>query len=88
MIADRLDHPAEDPHADLERAFIAEYLKSRGHTPATLRELPEPEVQSLLREASRFASGRLSEVEARAHYIHDLHDVAPPLPRGSHGDGS
>jgi hypothetical protein len=28
-----------------------------------------------MREASIYASAKLSEVEARAHYVHDIHDA-------------
>jgi hypothetical protein len=71
------DQPVQtDPAAQLERAFIAEYLESRGHSMASVHHLPEAEAHALLREASVYASARLSEVEARAHYIHDIHDAS------------
>jgi hypothetical protein len=68
------DQPARpDQTAELERALIEEFLEKRGHTPASVRDLPEDEQHTLLREASFYASMRLSEVESRAHYIDDLH---------------
>ena len=65
----------EDPHAQLERAFIEEYLRARRHSLATLQMLPTAEADAMLREASLYASGRLTEVESRAHLVNDLHCV-------------
>ena len=62
-----------DPTAQLENAFIREFLEQRGHSAASLLTLPESERHLLLEQASRWASIRLAEVEARAHYVHDLH---------------
>ena len=61
------------PTAQLENALIREFLEQRGHSAESVRTLPEPERHLLLEQASRWASSRLAEVEARAHYIHDLH---------------
>ena len=66
-------HPMEDPEAQLERAFIDEYLRLHGHDPATVRSLPETEVITLLEAASIYAAGKLAEFESRAHYVHDIH---------------
>ena len=51
-------HPMEDPEAQLERAFIDEYLRLHGHDPEA---------------ASIYAAGKLAEFESRAHYVHDIH---------------
>ena len=73
---DTLDTPRqEDPHAQLERAFIEEYLRLRDQSLATLKGLPAGEAELLLHEASLFASGRLAEVESRAHLVDELHRV-------------
>jgi hypothetical protein len=64
--------PRPDQTAELESAFIAEYLERQGHTMQTVQLLPDAERHALLREASLFASMRLSEVESRAHYVDDL----------------
>ena len=71
MSAERAEVPAADPHAKLEHAFIQEYLERRGYTPATLRTLTEPEAIAVMRQASLYASGRLTEVESRAHLVDD-----------------
>ena len=65
--------PMEDPQAQLERAFIDEYIRLHGHDPDAIRLLPEAEVMTLLEAASIYAAGRLAEFESRAHYIHDIH---------------
>ena len=77
------DKVGGDPLAQLERAFIVEYLQGRGYGLSTLRELPGKEADALLKEASIYASGRLSEVESRAHLVDDLHHSPQPLPRGT-----
>jgi hypothetical protein len=75
------EHPESvgDPLAQLERAFIEEYLQGRDHPLDDLRELPSEQANALMREASTYASGRLTEVETRAHLVGDLHDASEPL---------
>jgi hypothetical protein len=75
----------EDPRAQLERAFIEEYLRSHHLTLATLKQLPAHEADRLLHEASLFASGRLAEVESRAHLVDELHRVPEPAGHQPHG---
>ena len=65
--------PRPDKAAELERSLIAEYLEQRGHTMHSISALPDAERHALLRDASLFASMKLSEVESRAHYVDDLH---------------
>ena len=62
-----------DPLSELERAFIIEFLRVSGHTFESVRALPHAEAHALLQQASIHASCRLTEVESRAHYIHDIH---------------
>ena len=66
-------HPMEDPQAQLERAFIDEYIRLHGYDPESVRLRPEAEVMTLLEAASMFAAGKLAEFESRAHYVHDIH---------------
>jgi hypothetical protein len=66
-------HAIEDPEAQLEQAFIDEYLKLHGHDRDAIRAFPPAELMALLEAASRYATGKLAEFEARAHYVHDLH---------------
>ena len=65
--------PPEPPLAELERALMNEFLQRRGHDLESVHQLPETEAHALLKEASIYASGRLEEVESRAHYVEGLH---------------
>jgi len=78
------EHVLHDPLAQLERAFIEEFLRARGFDLSTLTRLPTAEADALWKEASLYASGKLTEVESRAHYVNDLHD-APPSPKSARG---
>ncbi|MBE7433625.1 MAG: hypothetical protein HS100_06895 [Anaerolineales bacterium] len=71
--------PAEDPNALLERALIEEYLKTKGYTHEDLKKLPADLVEKLMKEASQYASLKMEEVEARAHFVKELHDDTSPL---------
>lgn len=75
------DQRIESPLGQLERALIDEHLRARGHDPAGLAALPEEERDALLTEASIYASGRLTEVEARSRFLDELHDGAPGADR-------
>jgi hypothetical protein len=83
MSAGRSEIVAVDPHAELERALIAEFLERRGVSLA-VKELPEEDAAALLKAASLYASGRLTEMESRAHLVEDLHRA--PQPPGRRGD--
>jgi hypothetical protein len=63
----------EDPHAQIERALIEEFLKARGHTLAELRGRDDPEAHALLKQASAHAASKLAEVESRAHLLREIH---------------
>jgi hypothetical protein len=77
---DRPETPRrEDPHAQLERALIEEYLRSQQHSLETLDQLPPDEAERLLQDASVYASGRLTEVESRAHLVDELHRAPEPV---------
>jgi phosphoserine aminotransferase len=76
MTVERAVVPMEDPQAALERAFIEEYLKTRGQTLRSLHDLPEDQVTALLRSASLYAAIKLAEVEARATYVHEIHGAS------------
>jgi hypothetical protein len=62
-----------DPNGPLEQRLIDEYLESRGQTRRSVRELPEGEALPFLRAASDYASLRLAEIDARAHYADAIH---------------
>jgi hypothetical protein len=66
-------HAREAPTARLEASLIEEFIRSRGHDPAHLHALPTDERERLQKEAAAHASAKLAEMEARAHYVHELH---------------
>jgi hypothetical protein len=66
---------AESPLARLEEALIDEYLRMRGCEPDRLGDLTPVERDALLKAASLYASGKLTEVETRSHFVHELHDA-------------
>ena len=63
----------EDQTAHLESALIEQFIRSRGFDPARLHELSDTERGQLQREAAGHAALKLAEMDARAHYVHDLH---------------
>lgn len=68
--------PMEDPHAVLEKALIEEYLEDQGYSLEKLKGLPKALVEKLMKEASQYASLKMEEVEARAHFVEEIHDTA------------
>ena len=68
--------PLYDRFAQLERAFIDEFLRLQGHDHATLNKLPDLQRHAMLAAASTYAATKLAEIESRAHYIHDIHGTA------------
>ncbi len=74
MSHERAETSLQSPHGGLERALIDEFLAMRGHTHESLHALPDADRAALLAEASRHASSKLSEVDARSHYVHDMHN--------------
>ena len=74
MTIDRVDiPPLAEPQAELERRIIDDYLRELGHDPAALRSSPDAQARQVLAAAATYASTRLSEVEARSHYVRELH---------------
>ena len=65
----------EDIHAFLEKTLIEAYLKGKGYALDDLKKLPEAEARQLMKEASTYASGKLAEVEVKAHLMQELHDA-------------
>jgi len=66
----------KDPNAVLEKALIEEYLHEQGYSFAALNELPKEIAEKLMRGASRYASLKMEEVKARAHFVEEIHDAA------------
>ena len=72
----RAETSLEDPEARLERAFIEQYLQERGCSLSTIATKPPAEQRLLLTQASQYALGRLTEIDARASYIQQIHDAS------------
>ena len=73
---ERAETSIADPQAQLERTLIDQYLQERGCSLQTLKSKPAEESRALLTQASQYAAGRLAEIDARAAYIHEIHDTA------------
>lgn len=68
--------PLEVPLAELERHLMAAYVAGVGQDLDALRRRTDDAAHALLAEASRYASCRLSEIEARSHYVQALRGTA------------
>lgn len=74
MTIDDLEKPPlEDPLAELERQLIHAYVAGAGRDLETVLGRDDEEARKLLAAASLYASSKLSEVEARLHYLKRLH---------------
>jgi hypothetical protein len=62
----------EEPLAHLERALITAYVAGAGERLDDLLSRDDDHARRLLVDATVFAAGRLTEVEARSHYLHSL----------------
>ena len=71
--------PIQDRSALLENSLIEEYLKQKGYSYEDLKKLPAELVEKLMKEASQYASLKMEEVQARAHFVKELHDDASAL---------
>jgi hypothetical protein len=65
----------EDMHAVLEKSLIEAFLMGKGFSLEKLKKLPKEEAKRLMTEASIYASGKLAELEERAHFMEELHDA-------------
>ena len=65
--------PLQDPNGLLESELINEFLRTRGYDLRSLDSLPDDQRRRLLRAASMYAAGKLTEIEARAHFVYGLH---------------
>ena len=65
--------PLEQPLAELERQLIRAYVTGAGQDLEALGARDDDGARKILAEALRYASTKLSEVEARSHYLRQLH---------------
>ena len=49
---------------------------------SALHALPEDEAKRVLTDASVYAATRLAEIEARAHFVHEIHAAESQSMRG------
>jgi hypothetical protein len=70
------------PLGELERALLDEFIRVRGYDPDNLHDLPEAELDMLLKAASLYASGKLTEIESRLHFLDEMHGVVPGEHKG------
>jgi hypothetical protein len=77
--------PSGAPLAELERTLIEGFIRERGYDPLTLADLPDDTRAALLKDASVYASGKLMEVEARSHFVHELHSGSPEIKTSGRG---
>jgi hypothetical protein len=70
---------SEDRNALLENALMEEYLHEKGYSLEKIKDLPHDLAEKLMKEASQYASLKMEEVQARAHFINDLHEDASSL---------
>lgn len=59
---------SEGPESALERKLILEYLQNKGVQVADLSKMPKAEADAIMKEACRYASFKLAEVEARSKF--------------------
>jgi hypothetical protein len=64
--------PLREPLAELERELMHAYVAGAGHDLEELLARTDGDARRLRAEASQYASAKLSEVEARSHYLHRL----------------
>ena len=70
---DTPDRPLHEPLAELESQLIQAYLAGAGQDYHSLVSRDDEHARELLTEACQYASSRLSEIEARLHYLSSLH---------------
>jgi hypothetical protein len=58
----------------LEKALIEEYLDDQGYSMEKLDHLPERVVKQLMKEATRYATLRMQEIESKAHLVEEMHE--------------
>jgi hypothetical protein len=64
--------PLEEPLAELERTLIDEYIVRAGFNPRELLSRNDDASRLVRCAAANYAACRLSEVEARLHYLRSL----------------
>jgi hypothetical protein len=66
----------QDPQARLAESYVTEFLREKGLTAESLRELSAERVRQIMVEASTYAALKLAEVETKSRMAQDLHGVS------------
>jgi hypothetical protein len=66
--------PLEALESPIDENEIDEFVRARGYDPVKLSDVPEQERATLMRDASMYASVKLSEIESRSHFVDEIHD--------------
>lgn len=64
--------PIVAPLSEVERQLLTAYVAGAGHDLHDLLQRDDEEAKALLTAASRYASEKLSEIESRWRYLHEL----------------
>jgi hypothetical protein len=78
-------HSLDAPLSQLERSLIDKFIRARGYDPHRLADLPQHKRETLLADASVYASGKLTEVEARSHFLDEIHDGTTTIAKSNGG---
>ena len=62
----------KEPLAELEKELINAYVAGAGQEFQTLLARNDEDARRLLRDASLYATARLTEIETRSHYLRSL----------------
>ena len=73
---DNTTRQIEEPLAKLERELITAYVAGAGYELEALLARGDEQARQLLADASLYATSRLTEVEARSHYLRSLRGEA------------
>ena len=63
----------QDPQAHLARMYVEEFLRSKGLTVETVRDLPPEITHQIMVEASTYAALKLAEMEKKSQVARELH---------------
>jgi hypothetical protein len=88
MSIERGEFPIQSPLGQLERSLIEGFLRANGYDSPKLAALGDEQRARLLKEASLYASARLSEIEARSHYVEEMHRTEETVTKTHAGERS
>lgn len=63
---------SQDPQEQLAELYVAEFLRTKGLTIESVRELPADRAHQVMIEASTYAALKLAEVEKKSQMAREL----------------